>query len=199
MADEPDAKRTHPLLHSGKYLLGDLLSTLAFVGMWALTHSLALSMAGAIALGVGEIALTRMRGKRVEVMQWLSLFLVVVFGGASLMTGSPEFVMLKPTLIYAAVGLVMLKPGWMIRYMPPVAQERGADLGLVFGYVWSALMFATAVLNAAVLYLAGPAAWAVFIGVFPLASKLALFAVQYVVMRSILRRRIYGAAAVAPG
>ena len=34
----------------------------------------------------------------------MSLGLVVVFGGASLVTHDPRFIMLKPTLIYAVIG-----------------------------------------------------------------------------------------------
>ena len=41
----------------------------------------------------------------------------------ALLTDDPRFVMLKPTLIYCIVGTVMLKPGWMTRYLPPIARE----------------------------------------------------------------------------
>ena len=57
----------------------------------------------------------------VDTMQWLSIGLVVVSGIATLLTADPRFVMLKPSVIYCIVGAYMLKPGWMTRYLPPIA------------------------------------------------------------------------------
>ena len=63
------------------------------------------------------------------------------------MTDDPLFVMLKPTVIYVIVGVVMLKRGWMNRYLPPIAQATVPDLAITFGYVWAGLMFFSAALN----------------------------------------------------
>jgi len=41
----------------------------------------------------------------------------------------------------------MLKPGWMNRYLPERAMEIVPDVGVVFGYIWSGLMFFSAGLN----------------------------------------------------
>ena len=46
--------------------------------------------------------------------------------------------MVKPSLIYLVVGVVMLKPGWMNRYPPPIAKELVPDVAFIFGFVWSA-------------------------------------------------------------
>lgn len=64
------------------------------------------------------------------------------------------------------------------------------DLLTVFGFFWAALLFATAAVNRGVASCASPAAWAWFIGISPIASKLALFVVQNAVIRTIVRRRI---------
>jgi intracellular septation protein A len=164
-----------------------------FVAFYAITKSAAVAAGLAIAIGLGRIAYLKFRNVPIDTMQWLSLFLVVVFGGATLLTRNPLFVMLKPTLIYAAVGTVMLKPGWMSRYIPPAAQVHGADVTVAFGYLWAALMFATAGANLAVAHWAGPATWAWFIATFPIASKLVLIAAQYAATRSVVRRRIRAA------
>lgn len=189
--------QTHPLIYAGKGLLADLLSTLAFVGLYAATHNVFLAVGCGIALGLGQIAYSKFRAAPIDTMQWLSLFLVVTFGGITMLTRNPVFIMLKPTLIYVAVGTVMLTPGWMNRYMPPIARDRGADITTAFGYVWSALMFATAAANLTLVLLASPAAWSWFIGVFPIASKLALVLTQYGVTRAIIRRRIRAGKLVA--
>ncbi|QUD90002.1 inner membrane-spanning protein YciB [Phenylobacterium montanum] len=196
-AAEAEGPRTNSLIHAGKWLAADMFSTLLFVGLFAITHNVYAATGIAIAAGVAQIAWLRARGAAIDLMQWLSLGLVVVFGGASLMTRDPRFVMVKPTLIYAAVGAVMLKPGWMLRYIPPVAVRWGADVVNVFGYVWAGLMFATGAANLALVLHGDPKLWAWFVGVVPIASKLGLFAVQYVTMRVIIRGRIQAAGAPA--
>ena len=54
----------------------------------------------------------------------MSLGLVVVLGGATMLTQNPRFMMVKPTIIHLAVAAVMLRPGWMIRYLPEVCVFR---------------------------------------------------------------------------
>jgi len=187
----PAAK--HPLFRIGKQIGSDLLSTLVFVGLFAVTHSVAISVGLAIALGLGRIIYQMRRHLRIDAMQWLSLFLVIAFGGAALITHNPRFIMLKPSLVYTAVGLVMLRRGWMNHYVPPVVQSTAADVTILFGYLWAALMFATAAANVLVALNADQSTWAWFVGVFPLASKIALVLVQYNVTGAIVRRRIRAA------
>ena len=86
-----------------------------------------------------------------------------------------------------AVGVVMLRGGWMHRYVPPVARERMGDLLTRYGYLWAGLMLLTGLLNL-VVAVAFTASWPLFIGVFPLASKLALFGIQFTQMKLAARR-----------
>ena len=125
LSPEPEGSRVHPLIHAGKWLAADLFSTLLFVGLYALTHSVYVATGLAIVAGLGQIAYLKMRRAPIDAMQWMSLGLVVVFGGASLMTHDPRFIMLKPTLIYTVIGAVMLKRGWI----DPLHVAGGADLG----------------------------------------------------------------------
>jgi intracellular septation protein A len=191
---ENSTRQPHPLVHAGKWLLSDLLSTLTFVAIFAATHSIYAATGLGIAFGLGQLAYLKMRGAPIDTMQWLSLGLVIVFGGATLLTRNPIFIKVKFTLIYTAIGIVMLKPGWMTRYTPPIAQARAGDITNVFGYVWAALMFATGAANLVMAAYASPAAWGWFLGVFPLASKIVLVWTQYAVTRVIVRRRIQLAA-----
>ena len=46
-----------------------------------------------------------------------------------------------------ALLAVMLKRGWMVRYLPPIAEGRGEGLMVAFGYAWAGLMFLTAAAN----------------------------------------------------
>jgi intracellular septation protein len=195
-AAELEGSRVHPIVHAGKWLAADLLSTLMFVGLYAVTHSVYVATGLAIAAGIVQIAWLNFRRAPIDVMQWMSLGLVIVFGGASLYAHDPRFIMLKPTLIYAVVGGVMLKRGWMARYQPPLALRWSRDVSVAFGYVWSGLLFATGALNLVLVAHGDPKLWAWFIGVFPIASKLALFAVQYVTTQFVVRARMRAAGAL---
>jgi intracellular septation protein len=190
---ESEGSGVHPIVHAGKWIAADLFSTLLFVGLYALTHSVYVATGLAIVAGVAQIAWLKVRGSPIDAMQWMSLGLVVVFGGASLITHDPRFIMLKPTLIYAALGVVMLRPGWIVRYQPPVALRWSRDVAMAFGYVWAGLMFATGAFNIALVLHGDPKLWAWFLGVFPAASKVALFAVQYGLTRIIVIRRVRAA------
>ncbi|HEX4199181.1 MAG TPA: septation protein IspZ [Caulobacteraceae bacterium] len=195
-AAELEGSGVHPIVHAGKWLAADLLSTLMFVGLYALTHNVYVATAIAIAAGVVQIVYLKLRRAPIDVMQWMSLGLVVVFGGASLYAHDPRFIMLKPTLIYVIIGGVMLKRGWMARYQPPLALRWSRDVSMGFGYVWAGLMFATGALNLALVAHGDPKLWAWFIGVFPIASKLGLFAVQYVATQFMVRTRMRAAGAL---
>ena len=185
-------------LYTARPMVFDMAATLLFAALFALTRNVTLATVAAIAFGAGQVALETLRGKRVPGLQWASLGLVAVLGGATLFTGDPRFVMLKPTVIYLTVGAAMLQPGWMDRYLPPDAHQwLPRSLIVAGGYVWSGLMFLTAALNLAIAVWLGHKAWLTFIGVFPLASKLGLFVVNYLSFRAVAlgRRKARAAAA----
>src|SRR5450755_898636 len=107
------------LFEAGKLLLLDMASTFFFLVLYLLTHNITLSVALGMALGIGQIGWQYARKAPIDTMQWMSLFLVLGSGAATLITNDPRFVMVKPSVIYTVVGIVMLKPGWMNRYLPP--------------------------------------------------------------------------------
>ncbi len=178
-----EAGRGSPLLKAGLMFAGDLASSLIFAGLFATTHSAYLATGVALAFGVGQIAWHLARRSPIDAMQWMSLGLVIVLGGAALLTHDPRFVMVKPTLIYIVVGSAMLKRGWMTRFMPPEVLTWAPGMPVMFGYIWAALMFATAAMNLVLAGYGDPKVWALWLAVFPIASKLALFGVQYLVTR----------------
>src|SRR5205085_7338142 len=120
---------------------------------------------------------------------WASLALVLVFGTASLFLHDIRFLMAKPTVIYLIIASVMLKPGWMLRYMPPIAAGHGEKAMVAFGYVWAGLMVLTAAANLfmAILH---PQLWPAFMAVFPMASKIVLFAIQFATIRHTVRPKV---------
>jgi intracellular septation protein len=54
----------------------------------------------AIVATIGQVAWLLMRGKRVSKMLWTSLVVIVLLGGATLLSGDEWFVKIKPTAFY---------------------------------------------------------------------------------------------------
>jgi intracellular septation protein len=185
------------LLKSAQLLVSDLASTLLFLAVLLITKDLILAVALGVGLGIVQIGWMLARRKPIDTMQWLSIGLVVVSGAATMLTKDARFVMLKPTVIYCIVGAYMLRPGWMNRYLPPIAVAVVPDLAYVFGFVWAGLMFGSGALNIALALTLDPVTWATTMSIWGIASKLALFLIQYVTMRTIGVRR-GRAAASAP-
>jgi intracellular septation protein A len=177
------------LFDSGKFLLLDMASTLFFLALYLITRNIPLSIALGMLLGVGQIVWQYFRKKPIDTMQWLSLFLVVASGSAALITHDPRFVMVKPSLIYLIVGTVMLKRGWMNRYLPAVAIEFVPDIAVIFGFVWAGLMFFSAALNLVLALEFSPLVWGSAMSIWGIASKALLFFVQFGTMRTIGFRR----------
>lgn len=62
----------------------------------------------AIVATVLQIAYLRLRNGRVEPMQWVSLGVIVLFGGATLLAESETFIKWKPTVLYWLMGSALL-------------------------------------------------------------------------------------------
>jgi intracellular septation protein A len=186
------------LFEAGKLLLLDMASTFFFLVLYLLTHNITLSVALGMALGIGQIGWQYARKAPIDTMQWMSLFLVLGSGAATLITNDPRFVMVKPSVIYTIVGIVMLKPGWMNRYLPPVAIELVPDIAFIFGFVWAGLMFFSAALNLFVAFNFSVVAWSAFMSIWAIVSKAVLFLIGYAAMRTIgVRRRAQMATAAS--
>jgi intracellular septation protein len=123
-------------------------------------------------------------------MEWLSLFLVVAAGTATLLTHDPRFVLLKPSVIYTIVGAVMLKPGWLNRYLADIAKVVVPDVAVAVGSAWAGLMFVSAAVNAFVALTCDVATWALVMPIFGVVSKVAAFLAGFAAMRIIARRRV---------
>lgn len=177
-----------------RQLFLDFLSAIVFLVLYALTDNLYLATGVAIAISIAQIAIAKLRGERVDAMQWLVLFLVVVLGVATLIANDSRFIMLKPTLIHAAVGVVMLRPGWMGRYLPPIAVENLSQRFIVVaGYCWSAWMFTLALANLVVALNFSFEVWGWFLAIGLLGGKMLGVLVQYVVSRVMVVRKLRAA------
>jgi intracellular septation protein len=186
------------LLKAGKLLLLDMASTFVLLVGFLTTKNMPLAVGFGMVLGIAQIGWTLVRKKPIDTMQYLSLFLVVGSGIATLITRDPRFVMMKPSFIYVIVGIVMLRPGWLNRYLPPVALAMVPDLAFIFGFIWDALMFVSAAVNVVVAANFDVATWSAFMSGFAIVSKLGLLLIQYAIMRAIGVRRRRTRAILAP-
>lgn len=174
-------------------LLSDFLSVIVFLAIYGTTDNLYWATGAAIAVSLAQVALYKIRGRPVDAMQWLVLGMVVVLGSAALMTQDGRFIMVKPSIVHFAVGAVMLRRGWMMRYLPPIARDNIPESVLVgSGYAWAALMFALGVLNIVIALTLPFNIWAWFISVGAIGAKIVAFFVQYAIFRTIVRRKLRG-------
>jgi intracellular septation protein A len=177
-------------------LASDFLSAIVFLALYLLTGSVTLATSVAIAAGVGQIVFMKMGGRPIETMQWLALALVIVLGTATLITQDSRFIMVKPSLIHWAIGAVMLRYGWMTRYLPPIARDNlPAEVMVFAGYAWAGLMFMLGALNFIIATTMSVHAWAWFITVGAVGAKVMAFLLQYVTFKSIIRRKLTAEAA----
>jgi len=61
----------------------------------------------AIAASFGQIGWLLARGRKVDTMLWLSLAIIVLFGGATLLLRDETFIKWKPTVLYWLFGAVL--------------------------------------------------------------------------------------------
>ena len=179
-------------------LLGDFLSVILFLVTYLLSGDITVAAAIAIAAGLVQLGALKFRGRHIEAMQWMSLGLVVVLSGATILTQSPQFVMLKPSIVHFAIAAVMRR-GWMIRYLPDIVRRNLPEsVPVAAGYGWAGLMGALGAANLAIAAYGDLAIWAWFISVVAVGAKIAAFLLQYLVFRAIVRRNLRRARAAPP-
>lgn len=178
-----------------RQLLSDFLSAIVFLVVYGLSDNIYLATAAAVGVAAAQVAIMKSRGQPIDAMQWLVLGLVLVLGAATLITSDSRFIMVKPSIIHCAVGAVMLRRGWMIRYLPPIARDNLPESVMVTaGYAWAALMFALGFVNLIIATGFSFRVWAWFITFGAIGAKVAAFLIQYAVFRTIIGRKLRAAA-----
>ena len=101
---------------------------------------------------LAQIGVMKLRGKKIDLMLWISLGLVVVFGGATIWFHNETFIKWKPTVLYWAMGasfwvsqtlfrknLLQAMIGEQLQLPPPAWQRLNVS--------WIAFFIAMGVLN----------------------------------------------------
>lgn len=88
-------------------LLFDFLPIILFFGAFKIWGIYAATGVAIVATLV-QIGWVMARGRRVEPMQWLSLGVIILFGGATLIAHNDTFIKWKPTALYWLMGGALL-------------------------------------------------------------------------------------------
>ena len=176
----------------------DFLSTIVFLVIYLATDNVVLATSVAIAGAIAQVIHARVKGRELGFMTWASLALVIALGTVTILTRDPRFVLAKPSIAHFAIGAIMLKRGWMLRYMPQIAVDTIPDYITIAGYAWAALMFVLGAGTIAVALTGDLKLWAFYVSFVAIGAKVLAFAIQYVAFRLLITGRIR-AARVAAG
>src|ERR1700730_14914844 len=100
-------------------LATDFFSTIVFLALYLISGNVLLATGVAIAGAVGQVIYARVKGRQLGFMTYASVALVIVLRRPRVLTNDPRFVLAKPAIGHFAIGAIMLKRGWLLRYMPP--------------------------------------------------------------------------------
>jgi intracellular septation protein len=172
----------------------DFFSTILFLAIYLATDNVLLATGVAIAGAVAQVIYSRVKGKELGYMTWASLALVIVLGSATLLTHDPRFVLAKPAIGHFAIGAIMLKRGWMLRYLPPIVTQTIPEYATFAGYAWAALMFALGAGTIGIAMTGDMKLWTFYVTVVLVGAKIAAFAIQYIAFRILVGSRLRAAA-----
>jgi intracellular septation protein A len=174
-------------------LASDFLSAIIFLIVYLLTDSIVIATSVGIAGAVAQLIHARIAGKPLGFMTYASLGLVIVLGAATILTNDPRFVLAKPSIAHFAIGFIMLKRGWMLRYVPQRVAETIPEYVTAAGYGWAILMFVLGIGTVAVALSGDLKLWTIYVSVVLVAAKVLAFTIQYVAFRVIVTGRLRAA------
>jgi intracellular septation protein A len=172
-------------------LASDFLSTIVFLAIYLGTGQILVAAAIAVGGALAQVLFARLKKRRLNVMTYASVALVVVLGGTTLLTHDQRFVLAKPSIAHFAIGVIMLKPGWMLRYLPESVSEAIPRHVTIAGYAWAGLMFLLGAGTVAFAVHGDLKLWAFYVSVVAVGAKLLAFGLQYAVFWLALRARLH--------
>jgi len=95
----------------------------------------------AIVASIVQIAFLRWKRGRVSAVNWLSLAIIVIFGGATLILQDEMFIKWKPTVLYALFGTILgggrlfFGRNWLAHLMPGISLPEPVWARLTWSWV----------------------------------------------------------------
>ena len=104
---------THPTLFKEDLdidmkALFELLVVILFFITYVFTKNIVLATAVALVAGVIQAAFIWIKYKKLQTMQWVSLLLIVIFGGATIVFNDAHFIMWKPSILFWLLAAALL-------------------------------------------------------------------------------------------
>lgn len=126
-----------------------------------------LSTAVAIVASLAQIGYLLIRGRKVDGMLWVSLAIIVVFGGATIYFRDDTFIKWKPTILYWCFGVALLVSQWfmkknLIRVMMEKQVSLPEPIWPRLNYAWVVFFAFMGVLNLYVAFNFSTDAWVNF-------------------------------------
>ena len=147
-------------------LLTDLFPVILFVAAYQM-YDIYVATIALMAAIVAQIAYLKLSGKPVEKMHWITLGLVIGFGGLTLGLRDPQFIMWKPTVINWLFAAALLLSGLfmqrgIMRRMLDTIGEFPLRVVSRLNLAWTFFLFGLGVLNLYVAYNFSEATWVNF-------------------------------------
>ncbi len=104
--------------------------------------------ATAVAIGASVLLLAglKLAGKKIDTMMWVSVVIVVVFGGATLIFHDEKFIKLKPSILFGAMAIALAVAQFGLKKNPLAEIFKDIDLPAL---VWNQVALSMIVFYAA--------------------------------------------------
>lgn len=89
----------------------------------------------AMAAVVAQVAWLKLRNHRIEAMHVISLVVIIIFGGATLVTENEVFIRWKPTILYWCFAVILFVSQFVFR-KPAIQHVMGGQMDLP-RHIWS--------------------------------------------------------------
>jgi intracellular septation protein len=146
--------------------LFDIFPLILFFVAWSV-YDIFVATAVAIAATAVQVGWQWLRQRKVDMMLWVTLAIMVVFGGATLVLRDPTFIKLKPTVLYwAFAGTLIGAQVALGKNLVRLLMEKNMTLpDAVWGRLnasWIAFFAVMGILNLYVAYSFSEAVWVQF-------------------------------------
>jgi intracellular septation protein len=146
--------------------LFDIFPLILFFIAWSL-YDIFVATAVAIVGTAAQVALMWLLRRKVDNMLWVTLAIMVVFGGATLALRDPTFIKLKPTVLYwafagALIGYQTLAGKNLIRLLMEKSMSLPDAIWGKLNASWIAFFVVMGVLNLYIAYSFSEAVWVQF-------------------------------------
>lgn len=136
--------------------LSDFIAIILFFATYVMTKNMVTATIVAVVIGIIQAAYLFWKYKKLEPMQWMSVVLIVVFGGLTIILKDRTFFMLKTSILSWLMAAVMLVSQLMgkngLRLLLSKELSLPENVWNKLGYAWIIFFFLLGLLNLIIAY-----------------------------------------------